>query len=236
MRLVQGLVAFGLFVAIAGAAAASQRDREACHDESGDKAIAACNRVIQDRSESAKSRAIAYTSRGFEYHHKGDYDRALADHTEAIKLDPKLADAYNNRGVTFRTKDEYARAITDYNEAIRLNPKADSYYYNRCWARAFVGRLDPALSDCNESLRLKPGDEATLRVRGLVNLKLEQFDKAIADYDAAIRINPKLSQSLYGRGWAKLKKGDTAGGEKDIAAAKAIQADIAEWFAKNGVK
>jgi hypothetical protein len=35
---------------------------------------------------------------------------------------------------------------------------------------------------------------------------------------------------------AKLKKGDTAGGNDDIAAAKAIQADIAEELARDGVR
>jgi hypothetical protein len=35
---------------------------------------------------------------------------------------------------------------------------------------------------------------------------------------------------------AKLKKGDKAGGEADVAAAKAIRADVAEQFARYGIK
>ena len=38
----------------------------------------------------------------------------------------------------------------------------------------------------------------------------------------------------YGRGLAKLKKGDRHGGDADIAAAKAIRADIADDFARYG--
>ena len=49
-------------------------------------------------------------------------------------------------------------------------------------------------------------------------------------YDEALKLGPKRAYSLYGRGLAKLNKGDAAGGEADIAAAKAIQADIAEEF------
>jgi hypothetical protein len=44
------------------------------------------------------------------------------------------------------------------------------------------------------------------------------------------------SRALYGRGVAKLKLGDADGGNADIAAAKAIQSDIAEEFARYGVK
>ena len=61
------------------------------------------------------------------------------------------------------------------------------------------------------------------------------LDDAVADYDEALKLNPKQAGSLYGRGLAKLKKGDAGGGEADIAAAKAIQADIAEEFARYGV-
>ena len=67
---------------------------------------------------------IAYNARGNCLHGKGDNDRAIADYTEAIRLDPKYANAYNNRGVSLQAdKGDYDRAIADYNEAIRLDPK-----------------------------------------------------------------------------------------------------------------
>ena len=58
----------------------------------------------------------------------------------------------------------------------------------------------------------------------------------IADYDAALRINPKQASSLYGRGMAKLKTGNSDDAARDIAAAKALQADIAEEFASFGIR
>ena len=42
--------------------------------------------------------------------------------------------------------------------------------------------------------------------------------------------------AAFCRGLAKNKKGDSVGGDADIAAAKAIKADIAEEFAGYGVK
>jgi hypothetical protein len=57
----------------------------------------------------------------------------------------------------------------------------------------------------------------------------------MADYSDALDVNPKLASSLYGRGWARLKKGDRRG-SADIAAAKAINGDIAAEFARYGVK
>ena len=61
------------------------------------------------------------------------------------------------------------------------------------------------------------------------------LDRAIADYTEAIRLDRANAYSLYGRGVAKLKKGDTAGGNADIAAAKAIKPDIAVVSAGYGI-
>ncbi len=72
--------------------------------------------------------------------------------------------------------------------------------------------------------------------RALVYLKLNDLDRAIADYDAALQRNPKLVDSLYGRGIAKQKKGDSAGGNADITAAKSMNEKIAEKFSDYGVK
>ena len=49
-------------------------------------------------------------------------DAALADLTEAIRLNPNDANAYNLRGVVYLEKRDTERAIADYTEAIRLDP------------------------------------------------------------------------------------------------------------------
>jgi Flp pilus assembly protein TadD len=66
--------------------------------------------------------AKAYAERGAAHLNKGDIDQAIADYTEAIRLDPYDAEAYNGRGFAYGSKGEYDRAIADYTEAIRLNP------------------------------------------------------------------------------------------------------------------
>ena len=74
-----------------------------------------------------------------------------------------------------------------------------------------------------------------LGTRGLVLLKLGRFDEAIADYDAGLEVYAKSPISLYGRGVARRRKGDVASGDADIAAAKALQANVADVVARWGV-
>ncbi len=67
-------------------------------------------------------------------------------------------------------------------------------------------------------------------------MKMGQFGTAIDDYNSALRFEPKLASALYGRGLAKLKKGDKAGSDTDISAAKTIQAKIGDDFTRYGVR
>ena len=64
---------------------------------------------------------------------------------------------------------------------------------------------------------------------------MSHFDAAVSDFDAVLRDEPKQPFGLYGRGLARLKNEDPAG-EEDVAAAKALQADIAEEYARYGVQ
>ena len=150
---------------------------------------------------------------------------------------PRDVIALQNRGHAYQAKQDYDRAIADYSEAIRIEPKFAYAFNDRCYVRAIAGReLQQALADCNEALRLIPNDIQTLDSRGFAYLRLGEFDKAITDYNAVLKFNPQQAGSLYGRGLAKQKKGDSAGGDADIMAAKAIRADIVEEFARYGVK
>ena len=53
---------------------------------------------------------------------KGQYERAIADFDQAIKLNPKFASAYSNRGFSYEHKGEKKRAMADYRKAIELHP------------------------------------------------------------------------------------------------------------------
>ena len=146
----------------------------------------------------------------------------------------KLYEAYVNRGSAYATTGDHRRAIDDYGEALKRQPGEAILWNARCHFRAVVGDLQAALADCTESLRLRPPIVA-LGTRGFVLLKLGRLDEAIAQYDEGLKVYAKSAHALYGRGVARRKKGDVAGGDADIAAAKASKGDIADLFAQWGV-
>lgn len=186
--------------------------------------------------ESPEQKRDEFLRRSIEWWSKNDWDRAIAEYDRAIEIDTGSAPAWYGRGAALLAKNQYDRAIADLDQAIRLDPDYPAAYNNRCWAIAIAGRdLAKALTDCDRALRLDPGNAEALDSRGFVKLRLGRTEEAIADYTAALDRNPKLASSRYGRGVARLKT-DAAAGNADISAAKAIQPDIAETFARYGVK
>jgi tetratricopeptide (TPR) repeat protein len=177
-----------------------------------------------------------FNNRAAAYEAKNDMDKAFADYNAAIKANPKSVTAYNSRAAAYQRKGDYARAAADYGEVTRLQPNNIDAWGARCWVRALTpGQTQMALSDCNTALKIKPDAADVLDSRGFVYLKLGQTDNAIKDYDTALKLDPKLAGSFYGRGVAKARKGDKTGSD-DVAAAKAIKSDIADEFARYGLR
>jgi tetratricopeptide (TPR) repeat protein len=94
----------------------------------------------------APKNAMEYEARGA-VRHDIDRERAIADYSEAIRLDPKYVEAYANRGLAYTEKNEDDMAIADYDEAIRLDPNLTSAYQIRALAYRKIGRKDLAEAD-----------------------------------------------------------------------------------------
>jgi tetratricopeptide (TPR) repeat protein len=59
--------------------------------------------------------------------------------------------------------------------------------------------------------------------RGNAHYDKADFANAIADYDHALHLRPNYPTALFNRGLAKKRSGDSAGGDADIAASKAMR-------------
>jgi len=107
---------------------------------SPDMQLNGCTALIQSRRWSGKDLALIFNNRGNAYNDKNDYDRAIADFSEAIRLDPKYAFPYDGRGKAYYGKNDLDHAIADFSQAIRLDPKYASPYNDR--ANVYYDRKD----------------------------------------------------------------------------------------------
>src|SRR6516162_9552972 len=94
----RGLVAAAVqFIAVSfifGTAAAQNRDENwtQCRDANPDLSIRGCTALIESGQETTQGLAILFFNRGVGYYHKGEYDRAIQDYDQAIRLKPVDAD------------------------------------------------------------------------------------------------------------------------------------------------
>ena len=69
--------------------------------------------------------------RGKDWSSKGEYDRAIKDYTEAIRIDPAYVNALIGRGVSWGEKGEWDKAIADFDAALRIDPDNQYAIRNR---------------------------------------------------------------------------------------------------------
>lgn len=117
-------------------------EREACMNLSGAAGIAACDRAIASGKFSGSDAAYLLARRGYERQARNDLAGALADYSEAIRLDPRLAMAFNNRGNIYRDQGDYDRALADYDRALALDPAKPDPLASRGWVLSQKGEMN----------------------------------------------------------------------------------------------
>jgi tetratricopeptide (TPR) repeat protein len=126
----------------------------------------------------------ALIHRGETYLNITDFDKALADFNQAIRLKPNFAESYYYRAKVYHPMNDITnieKALKELNRAIEL----DSKFYN-----AFVERSNIHLSFGNLDME-KYGKS--------------EYEKAIADLSSAIEINPNLPDAFIKRSDAYIK-------------------------------
>jgi tetratricopeptide (TPR) repeat protein len=132
-RLVPLLLAAASIGAFAVAIAVARTDGsvDACFTEQGEAAITACTRAIGSGHFSGDELATIYDNRAIELRQRGAYDQAIADYSEALRIDGELIGAYAGRGLAYEGKGEAEKAKADYRRALALAQK----YQDGQWAQ-----------------------------------------------------------------------------------------------------
>jgi tetratricopeptide (TPR) repeat protein len=77
----------------------------------------------------------------------GEYEAAVRDYDEAIRLNGEDVNAYYNRGASHFALEDYSVAIADYDAVIRLDPEFADAYSKRADAHEAVGNAEAAARD-----------------------------------------------------------------------------------------
>ena len=189
--------------------AASNGERSDCIDESREPSsrIPACTRIIESLGEPELERAAAYLARAALNFRIGNYDAAIYDYSELIRLNPKFGNAYHGRGLSYYAAADYKKAIADYTQAILLNPNYVAAYNNRGITFAKIKSYEQAISDYDQAIRIDSTYANAYYNRGIVRAAIASFDLAIRDFEHALRIEPNSPATHNEMAWTYLKMG-----------------------------
>jgi tetratricopeptide (TPR) repeat protein len=156
--------------------------------------------------------ARAYAKRGQDWSAKRDYDKALADFTEAIRLEPGSPEYYVDRGWVWHTTGKYDKAVADYNKAVQLDASYASAFLYRGLAWTGLNELEKALDDFDRAQKLDPTNAMVYWARGVVWQRRGDFDTAIAAYGRAIQLDPQDANTYADRAatWEAKRQYDKA--------------------------
>ena len=156
---------------------------------------------------------------------KSDYQSAVDDLGQAIKLEPKRADLFVNRAFLKYKLDDYFGAMADFDYAIDLDPYNVAAHQNRGLLRMEVEEDNKAIDDFSFVIDREPDNVMAIYNRATLYQKIRQYSKAIADYDKVIKKFPDMAALYYARSECKRLMGNTAGGEADYNKSKRLLAD-----------
>jgi tetratricopeptide (TPR) repeat protein len=159
-------------------------------------------KTYQTWASQLQKTALEYYRKGNARYDLGDYQGAIDDYNQALKLDPNNAKAYYNRGIARSDLGDNQGAIDDYTQAIKLDPN-NAYAYNTNNAYAYNNR-------------------------GFARYNLGDKQGAIDDYTQAIKLDPNNAYAYNNRGFARYNLGDNQGAMDDLQ--KAAELRISTGF------
>ena len=179
--------------------------------------------------------ANAYRIRGLVKYARGEYESAISDFDDALRLKPDSAEIYIGRGLAKAGLGQYGGAITDYNNALRLKPGSAEIYTGRGLAKAGLGQYEGAITDYDETIRLEPDSADAYSGRGLANLNLGRYEAAISDFDVVLRLKPDFFPAYYERGRTRHLQKDYAAAITDYDEAIRLKPDFAGAYHARGL-
>jgi tetratricopeptide (TPR) repeat protein len=177
--------------------------------------------------------AFAYIARGNKKSISGDYQGALIEYSEAIRINPKIIEAYIYRGIVKSFLEDHNGAINDFTEVIRMKPNDEYSSQGSVFAAGTVADFNQ-----NQAIIFDPNKHNhrafAYNRRGIAKGKLGDHRGAISDFTEAIRISAEDAEIYTNRGISKAALGNCEEAIADYNQAICINPNLTEAYTNRG--
>ncbi len=133
---------------------------------------------------------LAYNNRGHYFRQNNQYEKALADYSAALEINPNYHLSLNNRGKVYFDLGKTDLALEDFNRCLSIAPDFANALSNRAAAFSSKGLYEEALRDLDKALSLEPDNTSALSNRALTWYNMKEFAKSAEDITAYLLLEP----------------------------------------------
>jgi len=194
--------------------------------------------AINDYSKSLgfHKSAITLTKRAYAYLLLKQYDLAIIDSKEAIRMIPKNFEACSILGIAYYEKKEYQDAFTTFQKACELNPtNPEPMIYNYMAAIKFLQKdYKTALLYYDTVAGRDSTFQDVFSNRGMMHHYLGNYEDAIKNYTKAIALDSTNANAYNNKGGAELSIKDYASAVTDLDKAIKLNPDYPNAYENRG--
>ena len=132
---------------------------EASKNQEWDKAVDLLRKATALDHKYAPNLAAVYQQRGYAAATNQQFQDAISDYGEAIKINPEDPRIYEQRAAVEMKLNNMDKALADYSEAIKLKPNEVRYYLYRSYIYETKGDIKNSMADTEKVLKIDPNNQ-----------------------------------------------------------------------------
>lgn len=150
-------------------------------------------KLLDEAIERSPDKARLYYARACVYIDRKEYEKAVIEASETLKLSPNHVEAVHVRAEALQRLGRVDEAMRDFSRAVALAPDVGVRYYNRAVAFDAAGDLSSAIADYSRAVVMEPRNDKALNNRGIAYLKAGDADRALEDIRRACSMGYKTA-------------------------------------------
>ena len=159
---------------------------------------------------------------------KGEFDRAIAEFREALRLEPDSASAHENLGLALASHQAPEEAVVHLRRSVQLDPGSGRAHYALAGILLAAGQYEGAIDELRASLRVMPDSVEIHDGLGIVLASQGKLDEAVDEFRASLRLRPISAGAHNNLGMALASQGKLDAAIDEFHQALALQPEFAE--------
>ena len=184
-----------------------------------------------DNPASSNDQFSEHMKQGKHFIDQRDWDAALLEYREAVRIDPGDAEAHIGVGRALGEKGDKDGALGEFKEALRLKPDSAEAHNDLGWVIGLKGDIAGATKEYREAIRLKPDYGRAHENLAWALTQKGDPEGALREYREAVRLMPKDAGAHVELGTALARNGDWSGAMEEQRKALRVDPNYADAHA-----